>query len=403
MIVDGAIVLDPGTNAFIGYSHMCNGFEIPEPGVTFYDLKDVPHGNVLIKNYFAKTTNVVAAHLRVHAAGLRTSTTTRYPVLYLQHGGGEDERVWIEMGRTNVILDNLLAEKQDPSPSSWSWKPVPWAAPWQHRPRAERPAAPRPRRSRSAPGAGGAAAAARARRAGSRNRRSWRADAYGQFMVKELIPWIDANFRTLTDRGPPGHGRSVDGRHADRAPSPWTTSTSSRTSACSAAAAADRRPIRMPLHGFRRRRRPNRSTSRPATTGQMANPAEFNKRVHGLFFSGGTHSSRESRRLEEAPAAAHRRGHHEQLRVHLPRHGARMADVAQELVQLRAAALPGLTRLCQIACSRSGKWAVSLPGEFRRRPPCRSRENADACKVGRRGCSSQGGDTAPLAAPDLTR
>ena len=57
MIVDGAVVLDPGTNAFIGYSHMCNGFEVPEPGVDFYDLKDVPHGNVLIKNYFAKTTN----------------------------------------------------------------------------------------------------------------------------------------------------------------------------------------------------------------------------------------------------------------------------------------------------------------------------------------------------------
>ena len=57
MVVDGAIVLDPGTNAFIGYGHMCNGFEVPEPGVDFYDLKDVPHGNVLIKNYFAKTSN----------------------------------------------------------------------------------------------------------------------------------------------------------------------------------------------------------------------------------------------------------------------------------------------------------------------------------------------------------
>ena len=36
---------------------MCNGFEIPEPGVDFYDLKDVPHGDVLIKNYYSKTTN----------------------------------------------------------------------------------------------------------------------------------------------------------------------------------------------------------------------------------------------------------------------------------------------------------------------------------------------------------
>src|SRR5512138_1564483 len=57
MLVDGAVVLDPGTNAFIGYSHMCNGFEIPEPGVTYYDLKNVPHGNVLIRNYYAKSIN----------------------------------------------------------------------------------------------------------------------------------------------------------------------------------------------------------------------------------------------------------------------------------------------------------------------------------------------------------
>jgi enterochelin esterase family protein len=57
MIVDGAIVVDPGTQAFIGYGHMCNGFEIPEAGVDFYDIKDVPHGDVLIENYFAKTTN----------------------------------------------------------------------------------------------------------------------------------------------------------------------------------------------------------------------------------------------------------------------------------------------------------------------------------------------------------
>ena len=110
MIVDGAIVLDPGTQAFIGYSHMCNGFEVPEPGVDFYDLKDVPHGNVLIKNYFAKTTNAWR-HIFVYTPpGYDANLKTRYPVLYLQHGGGEDERVWIEMGRTNVILDNLLAE-----------------------------------------------------------------------------------------------------------------------------------------------------------------------------------------------------------------------------------------------------------------------------------------------------
>ncbi len=110
MIVDGATALDPATNAFIGYSHLCNGFEIPEPGVTFYDLKDVPHGNVIIKNYFSKTANSWRRIFVYTPPGYDDNTTTRYPVLYLQHGSGEDERVWFEMGRTNLILDNLLAE-----------------------------------------------------------------------------------------------------------------------------------------------------------------------------------------------------------------------------------------------------------------------------------------------------
>ena len=110
MIVDGAIVLDPGTQAFIGYGHMCNGFEVPEPGVDWYDIKDVPHGHVSQENYFAKTSNSWR-HIYVYTPpGYDTNLKTRYPVFYLQHGGGEDERVWIEMGRTNVILDNLIAQ-----------------------------------------------------------------------------------------------------------------------------------------------------------------------------------------------------------------------------------------------------------------------------------------------------
>ena len=110
MFVDGATVLDPGTQAFIGYGHMCNGFEIPEPGVDWYDIKEVPHGSVRIETYFANTTKSWR-HIFVYTPpGYDANFKMRYPVLYLQHGGGEDERVWTEMGRTNVILDNLLAQ-----------------------------------------------------------------------------------------------------------------------------------------------------------------------------------------------------------------------------------------------------------------------------------------------------
>lgn len=87
MIVDGVIVLDPATDGLIGYGHNCNGFEIPDPEGSFYDLKDVPHGNVLIVNYFSKTTDSWR-HVFVYTPpGYEANATTHYPVLYLQHGG----------------------------------------------------------------------------------------------------------------------------------------------------------------------------------------------------------------------------------------------------------------------------------------------------------------------------
>ena len=182
MIVDGAVVLDPGTNAFIGYSHMCNAFEIPEPGVTYYDLKDVPHGNVLIKNYYAKTINSWRRIFVYTPPDYEKKAQSRYPVLYLQHGGGEDERVWIEMGRTNLILDNLLAEgKVTPMIVVMETSYMPGAGV--------------PGRG-AAPGGGAAAGAGR----GFGGFGGPGGGPYGQLMVNDLIPWIDSNFRTLADK-----------------------------------------------------------------------------------------------------------------------------------------------------------------------------------------------------------
>jgi enterochelin esterase-like enzyme len=188
MLVDGAAVLDPATNAFIGYGHMCNAFEIPEPGVDFYDIKDVPHGSVLIKNYFAKTSNSWR-HIFVYTPpGYETNTSTRYPVVYLQHGGGEDERVWIEMGRTNVILDNLLAEgKVKPMIVVMETSAVSGAG------RGAGAGAPAGAGRGAAPGAG--AGTGRGFGIGGPG-----GGPYGQLMVNDLIPWIDSNFRTLADK-----------------------------------------------------------------------------------------------------------------------------------------------------------------------------------------------------------
>jgi enterochelin esterase family protein len=180
MIVDGAIVLDPGTDAFIGYGHMCNGFEVPDPEGSFYELKDVPHGNVLIKNYFAKSISAWR-HIYVYTPpDYDKSPAKRYPVLYLQHGGGEDERVWTEMGRTNLILDNLIAEgKITPFIVVMETSAVPGAGPG----RGTTPGAPGASPRGAMFGIGGPGGG-----------------AYGRMMVNDLIPWVDSNFRTLADQ-----------------------------------------------------------------------------------------------------------------------------------------------------------------------------------------------------------
>ncbi len=198
MIVDGAVVLDPATDGFIGYSHLCNGFEIPDPDGGFYEIKDVPHGNVLIENYFSKTTNQWRKIYMYTPPDYEKNTSARYPVLYLQHGGGEDQRVWIEMGRTNVILDNLIAEgKAKPfivvMETSAAYKP------------GETP--PQPRQPQAAaPGQAGPPAARQGGQptpptAGARPRMGFSFDTYAELMLTDLIPYIDKNFRTIADQG----------------------------------------------------------------------------------------------------------------------------------------------------------------------------------------------------------
>jgi predicted alpha/beta superfamily hydrolase len=193
MIVDGAIMVDPATNAFIGYSHMCNGFEIPDPDGGFYALKDVPHGNVLIRNYYS-TVAKSWRHIFIYTPpDYEKSTKKRYPVLYLQHGGGEDERVWIEMGRTNLILDNLIAEgKITPFIVVMETSAVGASRSIIPGPPAPRPAAP--------PAGASAAGAPGARPAGPAGCGGPGGGIYGQLMTTDLIPFIDKNFRTIPDQ-----------------------------------------------------------------------------------------------------------------------------------------------------------------------------------------------------------
>jgi enterochelin esterase-like enzyme len=109
LIVDGVRVNDPGSDTFFGTGKPTSGIEIPEKGVDFYHAKDVPHGEVRSRWYTSKVTGQTR-HVMVYTPpGYDADREKRYPVLYLQHGGGEDETGWTKQGKVNFILDNLIA------------------------------------------------------------------------------------------------------------------------------------------------------------------------------------------------------------------------------------------------------------------------------------------------------
>jgi S-formylglutathione hydrolase FrmB len=268
MLVDGAVVLDPVTNAFIGYSHMCNGFEIPEPGVNWYDLKDVPHGNVLIKNYFAKTSNSWRRIFVYTPPDYDKDATKRYPVLYLQHGSGEDERVWIEMGRTNLILDNLIAEgKAKPMIVVMETSAIGGAGGGRG----------------GAPGGGA---------------RGGMGGGYAQLMINDLIPWVDANFRTLSDQAHRAMGGLSMGGGITASITMVNLDKFSYIGLFSGGAAASGGMAGFGGRGGAGSAAPPAAGGAPAAApalnlqsiynGAMANPAEFNKKVKVLFMSYGS-------------------------------------------------------------------------------------------------------------------
>ena len=110
--VDGFVSNDPGSQTFYGYARWGSALEVPDPTATFAATRDVPHGVVREQWYFSKSMNQWR-RIRVYTPpSYDTSGTMRYPVLYLQHGNGENETSWTLQGRANFILDNLLADKR---------------------------------------------------------------------------------------------------------------------------------------------------------------------------------------------------------------------------------------------------------------------------------------------------
>lgn len=112
LVVDGVKVAAPCSETFYGCSMMSSGVEIPYPAEkqSWYELKaDVPHGQVARLRYQSKVTGNWK-NMYVYTPAEYETSGKSYPVLYLQHGGGEDERGWSNQGLTDIILDNLIAE-----------------------------------------------------------------------------------------------------------------------------------------------------------------------------------------------------------------------------------------------------------------------------------------------------
>jgi enterochelin esterase family protein len=173
--IDGAAVPDPNSLYFYGASRWGSGIEIPSKDQDFYAPKNVPHGEIREHPYFSKINNSMRRCFVYTPPEYDKDATKRYPVLYLQHGGGEDETGWPNQGKTNLIMDNLIAEgKAHPFiivMDNGTWR----------MPEGARPPRPGERPSGPWPPAG------------------W-ADSFKKTLLEDIVPMIDANYRTRADR-----------------------------------------------------------------------------------------------------------------------------------------------------------------------------------------------------------
>jgi enterochelin esterase-like enzyme len=177
ILIDGANVCDPASETFYGMGRQASGIEIPTPGESFYLPRDVPHGEVRERTYFSKTTESWRRIFVYTPPNYDNDASLRYPVLYLQHGGGEDERGWVVQGHVSHILDNLIAEKLA--------KPMIVV---MEKGYARKPGEPQmPLRP---PGGGGPMPPDFSRMF----------SALEDVFVRDLIPLIDATYRTMPDR-----------------------------------------------------------------------------------------------------------------------------------------------------------------------------------------------------------
>lgn len=249
VFIDGAEVNDPSSETFFGTGKNASGIEIPEKGVDYHLPKDVPHGDVRERWYKSATTGNWRRAYVYSPPGYDSDRDTRYPVLYLQHGGAEDERGWPNQGRVAFIMDNLIAER----------KAVPMLVVMEkgYAARAGEvptPAGP-PRPGQAPPNLG------------------QMFSAFEDVVTKDLIPYIDSNFRTIPDRDHRAlAGLSMGGMQAYTIGLKHTDLFASIGGFSGAGGGFGGVPFDV----------------KTAFNGVMAEPAAFNQRMRLLFLSIGT-------------------------------------------------------------------------------------------------------------------
>jgi enterochelin esterase-like enzyme len=193
--VDGVSVPDPGALMFYGASRWGSGVEVPAHDKEFYAMKDVPHGQLREVHFFSKIANATL-QCYVYTPPDYEKGSKRYPVLYLQHGAGEDEHGWGEQGHAGLILDNLIAAgKAKPFLIVIGNSYIPGTVAPGGRGGARGPA---PAGAPGAPGTAGPGAPGGPGRGGRGFVMT--NTPFEHVLVEEMIPFIDANFRTLADQ-----------------------------------------------------------------------------------------------------------------------------------------------------------------------------------------------------------
>lgn len=186
LVVDSAFVPDPGSLYFYGASRWGSSVEVPAQDRDFYALKDAPHGQLRQTLFFSKSANSVLRCFVYTPPDYEKDLSKRYPVLYLQHGGGEDETGWGSQGNTGLIMDNLIAAgKARPFIIVMANSYVPGADFGFGPGSTNQPPVTNSPYSRAITGPGG---------------RSYNPVAFARMLIEDLIPYVDANFRTRADQ-----------------------------------------------------------------------------------------------------------------------------------------------------------------------------------------------------------